>query len=248
MGVDRVIAQFAFTDLEDFVSAYEALLSSDAQLTDALQALLQHIMPPHDVPTTPLALEQLFVKQVGRFSNKQLVRFLAWTMNVGRCQLLRNEFRLELNQMCRVSSQQLEASLKTLNGTIMHDLCVQKSHIGADTNLTLDSTDASVPDTQILGELNEYLLYAGLHNPMHKVYVLVTAKTARTTAAFLFVLVVRTMERITPPTSNGHQELDDAPFVVGVATILRQLHADCALAFVELMCRFVTVHMRLSIR
>lgn len=253
VGIDRVIAQMACTDLEDFVSGYEALLAGDAQLADTLQSLGQRVQPTDDNGPTSAAAEQFSAKQLARFSNKILARFVAWTMNIGRLQLLRNEFRLELNQMCRVSSQQLEASLKTLNGAIMHDLSARKSQLdGSDTATDRNGGDnnaGGVPDTQMLGDLNEYLLYAGLHNPLHKVYVLVAPKTARTAAAFLFVLVVRTLERVSPASaSNGHQELDDAPFVVGVATVLRQLHADCAAGFVELMCRFVTLHMRLSIR
>lgn len=245
VGLDRFLTQLAFTDLDDFFTSLEAWLTTDPGLVDALQTLQQPPTSGVETPA-PAAVEQTMSKQSARFSSKLLARFVTWAMNVGRVQLLRNEFRLELNQMCRVSSQQLEASLQTLNGAVMLELSAhQKSVAGSETKI---SESDGIPDTQMLCELSEYLLYAGLHNPMHKVYVLVARKTARLCAAFLFVMVTRTLERVSAPTSGGHQELDDAPFVVGVATLLRQMHADVSAAFVQLMCQFIVVHMRLSIR
>lgn len=244
VGLDSFFAQLCVTDLEDFFASLDAWLAGDSGLAEAL-TVIQQLQHADETASNATVIEQVIAKQSARLAGKHLQRFVAWTMNVGRLQLLRNEFRLELNQMCRVSSQQLEASLQTLNGAMMHDLSA------AQQLLQLPAQPASatgVPDTPMLGELSEYLLYAGLHNPMHKVYVLVARKTARFCAAFLFVLVTRSLERITPATAGGHQELDDAPFVVGVATLLRQLHADCASAFVALMCQYIVVHMRLSLR
>lgn len=249
VGLDSFFAQLAVTDLEDFFASLEAWLAHDSSLAEALTVLQQQLhQQSTETATNAAAIEQLLSKQSARFANKQLQRFVVWTMNVGRVQLLRNEFRLELNQMCRVSSQQLEASLQTLNGAMMHDLSVAaQQHEKPPSAATSDATTA-VPDTAMLDELSGYLRYAGLHHPMHKVYVLVARKTARICAAFLFVLVTRSLERIVPPTAGGHQELDDAPFVVGVATVLRQLHSDCTTGFVALMCHYIAVHMRLSVR
>lgn len=246
VGLDSFFAQLCVIDLEDFFASLDAWLANGG-INEAL-TVLQQLQHADETATNATGIEQVIAKQSARLAGKHLQRFVAWTMNVGRLQLLRNEFRLELNQMCRVSSQQLEASLQTLNGAMMHDLSAAQQKRQLQQPPPESDASTGVPDSPMLGELSEYLLYAGLHNPMHKVYVLVARKTARVCAAFLFVLVTRSLERITPATAGGHQELDDAPFVVGVATLLRQLHADCASAFVALMCQYIVLHMRLSVR
>lgn len=110
----------------------------------------------------------------------------------------------------------------------------------------LESRSTSEPTlgADLLAELNTYLTYAGLQRPLRKVYVFVDEQQTRNCALFLFVTVVN---RVKKNRGQRNLDLDDQPFMVGVATWLQQLNsAFVETMFIQPMCGFIRFCMTLS--
>lgn len=118
VGINTLFAQIIMFELEDFFGVFRTTILADNSLVALLSCLScessstsSYVDPLLDVVQYELQLTKI----LNRFNNKLLTKFNAWIVDAGRIQLLRNEFTLELNQMCRVNSQQLENSLETCN-------------------------------------------------------------------------------------------------------------------------------------
>lgn len=90
---------------------FRATVIADTVMVSLLSSLSMQM----DNSADTTQYDQQLTKILSKFSTKVVNKFVAWIVDVGRIQLLRNEFTLELNQMCRVNSQQLENTLETLN-------------------------------------------------------------------------------------------------------------------------------------
>lgn len=115
-----------------------------------------------------------------------------------------------------------------------------------------DSTK-NPPPTSLLSELNKYLEYAGLYNPLHKIYVI--EKGTHHYAVLLFILVISYLPKLqycknvtgllAKKLSDG---LDGNPLIIGIVTILKQLHVNVQTFFVDLVAQYTLSYVNLNLR
>lgn len=116
VGINTLFAQIILCELEDFFGVFRSTIGADSSLVALLCSLSGDKSSSAYVdPLDAVQYEPHLAKILNRFHTKLLTKYVAWIVDAGRIQLLRNEFTLELNQMCRVNSQQLEHSLETCN-------------------------------------------------------------------------------------------------------------------------------------
>lgn len=121
VGINTLFAQIIFFELDDFFGVFRTTILADSSMVALLSCLAPDSLSGGVNPLDAVQYEVQLAKILGRFNTKLVQKFMAWIVDAGRIQLLRNEFTLELNQMCRVNSQQLESSLGTLNRFVRHD-------------------------------------------------------------------------------------------------------------------------------
>lgn len=120
VGVNTLFAQIIMFELEDFFAVFRTSIVSDNSMVELLSSLNGDSAKSSYVdPLDAVQYELQLAKILNRFNSKLVTKLLAWIVDAGRIQLLRNEFTLQLNQMCRVSSQQLENSLETCNRLVI---------------------------------------------------------------------------------------------------------------------------------
>lgn len=119
----------------------------------------------------------------------------------------------------------------------------------------MSKTDQSkkLPPTSLLCELNKYLEYAGLYNPIHKVYVI--EKSAHHYAILLFILLLTYLPKFqycknvscltTKKLSDG---IDGNPLIIGIITVLKQLHSDVMVMFVDLVLQYSLSFVNFNLR
>lgn len=93
-----------------------------------------------------------------------------------------------------------------------------------------------------LKELSYYFDYTGLNNPFNKVYL--TTKSAEEHPTIMFMLVITNLTKIFLVNASGtykrtNDSTDGAPFIVGICTILKQLHSDVNEKFIEIMTQYI---------
>lgn len=100
------------------------------------------------------------------------------------------------------------------------------------------------PPTEYLVELNKYLEWAGIYNPYHKIYV--TTKNSHYYALFLFIFTIAHLPKFQYSKNlsaliggRSSDQIDGAPFIVGIATVLKQFHIDILHFYVECMCQYI---------
>lgn len=120
----------------------------------------------HDV--NPLKVYQTYVSR----TTKIWPEFLEKAILVGQLQLLRNLIAFHLNKSCKFNAKNLEASLRTLNRSLLLDL----------------NQDKPMPSENVIKKLSEYLDYAGLNDPLNKVYVIERSDKSYAITMFIFVL------------------------------------------------------------
>lgn len=130
VGINALFAQIIFFELEDFFGVFRTTIMADNSLVALLSCLAPDSTASSKVdPFDASQYEQQLTKILSSLNTKFLTKFLAWIVDVGRIQLLRNELTLELNQMCRVNSQQLENSLETCNRLLLSSITTMKLNV-----------------------------------------------------------------------------------------------------------------------
>lgn len=240
VGISTFYAQIIQFELEDFFAQFRSAVVADSASMALLGALAT--VDAFDGVQYQVHL----AKTMNVFNTKMLTKLGAYIVDAGRIQLVRNEFTLELNQMCRVNSQQLESSLDTCNKYFIRYTCFDGVYIPNPVfrafiqELEAKSSIAS----DVLVELNEYLTYAGLQRPLRKVYVHVDEQQSRSAALFLVVVVVGWVKR-----NRGQRvvDSDDQPFLAGIATWLQQINAGYVETFfIQPLCGFIRFGMTMS--
>lgn len=99
------------------------------------------------------------------------------------------------------------------------------------------------PSTELICEVNKYLEWAGVYNPYEKVYV--KSKNIQNFALFLFLFVaahvpkLQYVRNISSITGRKSEQIDGLAFVVGIMTVLKQLHVDILRLFIEYSSQYV---------
>ncbi|XP_076341364.1 WASH complex subunit 5-like [Tachypleus tridentatus] len=137
-------------------------------------------------------------------------------------QLLRRQIKFELNTTCKFDSKHLASALQTMNEALL---------AGIEAHYKDPSKPYPKEDNPLLYELSCYLDWAGISNPLAKIYI--TPKPLQHLALFMFLFTVSLLPKLTYVKSlgglvsrKGVEPVDGFPFVIGTLTFLRQFHQD----------------------
>ncbi|GAB0089628.1 hypothetical protein DMENIID0001_042040 [Sergentomyia squamirostris] len=113
--------------------------------------------------------------------------------------------------------------------------------------------ERSYPSAELLSELNKYLEAAGIYNPLDKIYVI--TKNSTLFAQFLFLLVIAHLPKFqfiknlaTLVAKKQSDQIDGAPFVAGIVTILRQFHPKITDLFLQYLCQYIVSFIEAGIK
>lgn len=155
---------------------------------------------------------------------------------IGTLQIIRKHLAYQLNTSCRFDSAQLEASLRTVNESIISEL---------KTSINMEKKAKTTP--LLMQKLEEHLVRCGIFEPYQKIYVknateLLNADMGR----FMVVLLISQLPRLQICYSSGDlitrrpgDNIDGYPLLVGIYSLLRQSKSEHVDNFVNFLCSYI---------
>uniref|UniRef100_A0A1B0D1J4 WASH complex subunit strumpellin n=1 Tax=Phlebotomus papatasi TaxID=29031 RepID=A0A1B0D1J4_PHLPP len=222
MGLDKLFAFNIVTELQQLLATMDKNIFKEKIWLDTLTAFADEITKNvHTIPNP----SKFYPTYINRYA-KIWPKILDWVLKIGQKQILRKHIGYEINICCAFNSKNLESSLRTMNDALLMEI---KAH-------EIDP-ERPYPSTELLSELNKYLEAAGIYNPLEKIYV--TTKNSSFFSQFLFLLVISHLGKLqfvknvgTLMAKKQSDQIDGAPFVTGITTILRQFHPKLTDLFV----------------
>ncbi|VVC86753.1 unnamed protein product [Leptidea sinapis] len=156
---------------------------------------------------------------------------------IGELQLLRKHIAYQLNTSCKFDSAQLEASLRTMNESLLYDL------------KRCNNIESKESTLALMRELDEYLVRSGLFEPFEKIYVRnVPEFGAVHMGNMLVVILISQLAKLQLCMTSGDlitkkpgENIDGFPLIIGVYTLLRQSKTENLEIFINLLCNYVKV-------
>ncbi|XP_022113508.2 WASH complex subunit 5 [Pieris rapae] len=154
---------------------------------------------------------------------------------VGALQLLRKHIAYQLNTTCKFDSAHLEASLRTMNECLIHEIKT--------------SQNPQVNCNSLIQELDEYLVRCGLTDPYEKAYLKTPPEFSNIDLGeMLSIIVIAQLSRLHFCRTTGDlitkkhgENIDGYPLVIGTYTLLRQSKLENVDIFVNFLCKYVKV-------
>jgi len=232
-GMDTMLAFRCSRDLGNVIKLFTAQTAGG--VTDLLEAVSLDVAPLSHTPPTALKAYSALVTRL----KKALVPLLGLVHRIGQVQILRRELAHELEFACRLDSNLLFGALSSLNTAVIRD--VERHYYAADKFPYPTSRNPLLP------ELAKYLEATGQHDPTAKVYI--TCEPQPHIALWLAALVFTYIPKFaydrdfdTLVRTKSNYEIDGAPFVVGIATILKQLHPTVTQQLLLYVGQYIRLH------
>uniref|UniRef100_A0A2M4ABQ8 Strumpellin n=1 Tax=Anopheles triannulatus TaxID=58253 RepID=A0A2M4ABQ8_9DIPT len=235
LGLDDVYGAMLYSELQTLLHTTIPLKLQQEPNWGETLATLKADLERSDIVENPAKTYATLTSTVARFLSA--TNLPECVQKVGQKQTLRSHIALELNCSCKIKATKLEASLRTLNDAIMLDF---KRHQADESH--------PVPRIELATELNAYLRYAGLYDPLRKVYLTSDPASVRFVPLLLFLFVVSTLggskwqylENVDSlVTKRKNDGLDGHQVVVGMLTVLRQGDGIELELFVQYLCQYV---------
>ncbi|XP_060520959.1 WASH complex subunit 5 [Cylas formicarius] len=223
VGLDRLYSFMIITSLQKIIGQLENKNAKTSAWYNVMATIQNDLKQNPEELQNPQRTYQNYINRTTKIWGEFLEKILA----VGQLQLLRNLIAFHLNKSCKFNAKNLEASMNSLNKSLLHDM----------------TTDKSSPGENFLHKLSELFDYAGLNEPFNKVYV--TCRNNIDYSYSMFIFVVAHIQKMFLPQNFGNlskrnvDQLDGVSVSIGVHTILKQFHADINKQFIKLMCDYV---------
>jgi WASH complex subunit strumpellin len=235
-GVDKLLSFMIVRDLTAFCKLYRKIVANKAVTTFVYK--LGHELAP--TSQFPAAGPKLYLAALQK-TEKVWQPLLDLLVHVGQYQLLRRHIRRVLSS-AKMDSSVLYSITSTLNEALLNDL---RAHYEA-------PDERAYPENPLMPALGKYLETMGLSDPVAKIYITTEGLPAAPLMIFLFVLTHITKFRWQPemstliPVSDREKRvgsgLDGAPLVLGISTLLKQLHSAHTHSFLNFLGQFVRTH------
>lgn len=230
-GLDRLLSFMIVTELQGIIRSYEVNILKDKSWNDLLSNLHFTLQPVTKLVSQP---SRVYGPVLSRAS-KSLTNFLDSILKVGQMQLLRRRISHELNTSCKFDSKHLTSALLTMNDALLADI---EAHY----------KDPTKPypkeDNPLMFELASYLDWAGISNPLAKIYT--TTRPLVHISLFIFLFIAGQLTKLTYVKSlgglvckKGAEPLDGVPLIVGTLTVLHQFHQDHVSNFLAYMGQYI---------
>ncbi|KAH3758632.1 WASH complex subunit 5 [Pelomyxa schiedti] len=225
-GLDQLYCFMIVKILKDFFrNTFERPTTKD--LVKYLLALQDELHPTTSTPERHVAdPNALQVKSI-------FIPLLEVVCKCGQLQLLRHHLASTLRLACKSDSTLLSCSMDVLNSALLKDI---HAHYKDPANNPYPD-----PSSPLLPELSKYLETAGHSDPFTKLYV--TTKPQPIFAELFFLFILSQMRSFSYTTTSGlswnksgtwH---DMKPFVIGVVTLLKQVHFEHTQRFIAYICQ-----------
>lgn len=240
-GLDTLLSFNVMKNLQKFVKYYEAAMDKKAGLLGPMDKLKEELLPLASLPidTEIDKIYQTVIPKLG----KMWAFITEVAIQLGQLQLLRKHIAIELSFSAKTDAEVLWNSLSTMNAAVLGEL-----H-----GYLRDPETHPYPSGRnaLLSELDQYIQTIGLADPMEKIYV--TTIPPKHIGLIMWLYVKFNINRLSFDTSaqtlvntNRKEEIDGAPFVIGVATILKQVHSSELQEFFQLMAQYIRFTTRLT--
>ena len=173
---------------------------------------------------------------------------------------------LDMNSVSRIGQLQLlrcllgshlRASAKFESSTISYAVDAMNKAVLGDIMDSREATASGVENTEVksrlLGELRKQLQLCGLYSPFHSIYI--TTKPADGCALLLFLVTISQLPRYVLDSHLGaltsrmkKAALDCCPLIVGIGSILQQLHPSRTTAYVRLLGQYVRTFAEIPVK
>uniref|UniRef100_A0A1B0GJP1 WASH complex subunit 5 n=2 Tax=Lutzomyia longipalpis TaxID=7200 RepID=A0A1B0GJP1_LUTLO len=234
MGLDKLYAFTIVTELQQLLATMEKNIFRDKIWWETLSAFAEEITANSHAIPNPGKFYQNYTNRYAKIWPK----FLDWVLKIGQKQIMRKHIAYEINICCAFNSKNFESSLRTMNDALLMDI---RAH-------EIDP-EKPYPSTELLSELNKYLEAAGIYNPLSKIY------NSSFFAQFLFLLVIAHLGKLqfvknlaTLIAKKQSEQIDGAPFVTGLATILRQFHPKITDMFIQYVSQYIVSFIEAGIK
>ncbi|XP_020897630.1 WASH complex subunit 5 [Exaiptasia diaphana] len=217
IGLDKLLSFMIVKELQKFVIVLQSALK-DKVIIDTMTSLSKSLTPVKSLVASPYRIFQ----QASQKTVRLWPQYTEIIMKVGQMQLIRRQIANELNCAAKFDSKILENALQSFNKATLRDI---EAHY----------QDPSLPypkeDNPLMFELTSYLEWSGIHNPLTKIYV--TTKKYPFFALINFLCVISQIPKLAYVKNMGAMvprkptdQIDCAPFVVGMITVLKQFHSE----------------------
>ncbi|XP_073257126.1 WASH complex subunit 5-like isoform X2 [Porites lutea] len=229
-GLDKLLSFMIVKELQKFQALLRGSLK-DRMITDTLTGLSKVLTPVKSLIATPYRVYPPVTQKLARL----WTQYCEAIMKVGQMQLIRRQISNELNCSCKFDSQVLYNALGTFNNALLRDV---EAHYQDPTR------PYPKEENPLMFELTSYLEWAGIHNPLTKIYI--TTKKYPFFALLNFLCVIAQMSKLVYVKSVGTMvarrptdQIDSAPFVVGMITVLKQFHSEYTEQFLACCGQYV---------
>ena len=235
-GLDRLVAFTIVRDVTAFAKMYRKIVAAK-NLSTFLFRLAQEL---HPTTQFPLDAPKLYAASLTKME-KVWPLVIDLVVRVGQAQLHRRHFTNELNFAARLDSKVLLCTLEALNTALLTDVRMYYD----------DPDNKPYPGNPLLPEFAKYLDQTGMTDPVTKIYI--TTEPLPALPVFMMLLVLAHLPKLkwsathsTMIAVDRKSGLDGAPFVLGVATIMRQFHAAHTHTFLNYLGQFVRANVSVA--
>ena len=226
-----------------------SLAAIDSSLGHSMYSLLTGIQNQL-IPTSQFPSEGLRL-----YNNAQQKTEKVWLnsgmlqriMKIGQLQLLRKHFQQELQYNAKSESPALFNAISTLNTSLMNELAQHYS----------DPEQYNYPNNPILPEFSKFITLVGKTEPLDQIYYTTQQSTLHYISLSLFLLTITTVPFLTwsktyntlvPISKQAARDyhIDGIPFVVGIVTMLKQVHSSHTHLYLQLLGQYVRTVVSLS--
>lgn len=225
VGLDKLYSHMIVSDLKQLLNAMHKNILKDKIWTDTLISMAEKLTPNTIIVEQPNKFYASYVSKCVKI----MPIFLEWIVKIGQKQILRKQIAFELNKNCKFDAKNLDATLRAMNDALIMELKSEHKD--------------NVP-TELLVELNKYLQWTGIYNSYHKIYT--TTRNSYYYSLFLFLFTIghvsklNYMKNISCLTAQKNSyNIDGGPFVIGLATVLKQFHCDIVNFYIQCMCQYI---------
>lgn len=233
-GLDRLLG-FQVTHCIRQAVMYLSSRVESSETSDCLASLQSVLTPNSSIPDPGSVVYTEYSARAG-------VHAPGWTTwvesvsRIGQIQLLRCLLGSYLRASAKFESSTISYAVDAMNKAVLADI--------GESGTTLENTEVK---SRLLGELRKQLHLCGLYTPVHSIYI--ATRPADGCALLLFLVTISQLPRYVLDNHLGtltsrmrKQALDCCPLIVGMGTILQQLHPSRTTAYVGLLGQYVRTY------
>lgn len=227
-GVDSLLCFMIVRDLSSFVQIYRRRITK--VVSGFIGKITSELHPTSQFPANTKKLYAVASKK----TSKIWPLLHDFVVKVGQAQLIRRQIANELNFVSKLDSKILHGSLAVLNDSLLND--VKQHYVRPEKH--------GYPGNPILPEVSEFLETSGINNPITKIYI--TTEPLEGIACIMFLYVLEQCNHLRWQSSLNtlvcdakNSNLDGAPFVVGVITLMKQFHSSHTHTFLAYLGQFI---------